>query len=116
MFGIHLKRGSEKIVAVADIGSGSAALALVAVPKTGPVRLLTVKRSILSLEERSPQAIASAIGAHLLEPVSKCLATTTKMEVRSLNRSMRSYAPLGHALKQSGLTRTFLKRHGLLAQ
>ena len=67
MFGIHLKRGSEKIVAVADIGSGSAALALVAVPKTGPVRLLTVKRSILSLEERSPQAIASAIGAHLLE-------------------------------------------------
>jgi len=32
------------------------------------------------------------------------------------SRSMRSYAPLGHALKQSGLTRTFLKRRGLPAQ
>jgi len=67
MFGMNFNRSREKIVAVADIGSGSAAIAIVAVPKTGPARLLLARRSILSVEERAPAAIVAAIGAHLLE-------------------------------------------------
>lgn len=74
MFGMHFSRRREKIVAVADIGSGSAALALIAIPKKGPVRIVAAKRSILSLEERAPAAIAVAIGAHLLEAGQQVLA------------------------------------------
>lgn len=74
MFGIHLGRGREKIVAVADIGSGSAALGLVAVPKSGPARLLVAKRSILPLEEREPAAVVAAIGRHLAETGQQALA------------------------------------------
>ena len=78
MFGIHLKRGGEKIVAVVDIGSGSAAVAIIAVPKTGPVRLLAARRGILSLEERTPAAVVSAIAAHLLEVGQQVLAEYRK--------------------------------------
>ncbi|MBI5457246.1 hypothetical protein HY971_00785 [Candidatus Kaiserbacteria bacterium] len=66
MFGIHLGRSREKIVAVADIGSGSAAVAILAVPKDGPVRILAAERRSLPIEERSPAAIIAAIGAHLI--------------------------------------------------
>lgn len=78
MFGIHLKRGGEKVVAVVDIGSGSAGFALVAVPKSGPARLIAAKRSILPLEERTPAAIVSAIGSHLLETGQQVLAEYRK--------------------------------------
>ena len=78
MFGIHLKRGGEKIVAVADIGSGSAGFAIVAVPKRGPARLLAAKRSILPLEEREPAAIVAAIGRHLSETGQQVLADYRK--------------------------------------
>ncbi len=67
MFGMHLGRAREKIIAVADIGSGSAALALVAVPAKGPVRVLSAERRFLPLEERAPGAIEAAIGTHLVE-------------------------------------------------
>ena len=78
MFGIHLNRAREKIVAVADIGSGSAALAILAVPKEGPARLLAAKRSILPLEEREPAAIIAAIGRHLAETGQQVLAEYRK--------------------------------------
>ena len=74
MFGIHLGRAREKVIAVADIGSGSAALAIVAVPKEGPVRILAAERRFLPLEERSPEAIVTAIGTHLLEAGNHVLA------------------------------------------
>ncbi|MDO8576496.1 MAG: hypothetical protein Q7R90_04220 [bacterium] len=74
MFGIHLGRAREKIIAVADIGSGSAALAIIAIPPGGPARLLVARRSILPLEERMPAAIVAAIGSHLLETGQQVLA------------------------------------------
>ncbi len=67
MFGINLGRAGEKVIAVADIGSGSAAVAILAVPTDGPVRILAAERRFLPLEERSPEAIIAAIGTHLIE-------------------------------------------------
>ncbi len=64
---MHLGRTREKILGVVDIGSGSAAVAIVAVPKDGPVRILAAERRFLPLEERTPQAIVGAIGTHLVE-------------------------------------------------
>ncbi len=78
MFGMHLKRPREKIVAVADIGSGSAALAIIAIPPEGPARLLSARRSILPLEERAPAAIVAAIGRHLLETGQQVLSDHQK--------------------------------------
>lgn len=78
MFGMHFSRRREKIVAVADIGSGSAALGILAVPKEGPARLLVAKRSILPLEEREPAAIVAAIGRHLTETGQQVLAEYRK--------------------------------------
>ncbi len=78
MFGMHLGRTREKIIAVADIGSGSAALALVAVPAKGPVRILAAERRFLPVEERTPQAIVSALGTHLVEAGRVALDTHQK--------------------------------------
>ena len=78
MFGMHLGRAREKIIAVADIGSGSAALAIVAVPKDGPARILAAERLFLPLEERSSDAIQAAIGRHLIEVGQKVLAAHLK--------------------------------------
>ncbi len=78
MFGIQLGRAREKIIAVADIGSGSAALAIVAVGKAGPARILAAERRALPLEERSPSAIVAALGAHLVEVGQKVLSDYQK--------------------------------------
>ncbi len=78
MFRIHLGRTREKIFAVADIGSGSAALAVVAVPPKGPARVLVAERSFLPMEERTPEAIATALGTHLIEVGKKVLDSHSK--------------------------------------
>lgn len=81
MFGIHLGRAGsprrwrgEKIIAVADIGSGSAAVAIVALPADGPARILAAERRILPIEERAPEAIIAAIAQHLSEAGEHVLA------------------------------------------
>lgn len=78
MFGLHLGRAREKIIAVADIGSGSAALAIVSVPKDGPVRIRAAERRFLPLEERTPEAIVAAVGTHLKEAGQHVLASLQK--------------------------------------
>ena len=78
MFGMHLGRAREKIIAVADIGSGSAALAVVAVPAEGPVRVLCAERRFLPLEERTTEAIQAALGTHLVEVGKGVLAVHQK--------------------------------------
>ncbi|MSU73709.1 hypothetical protein EXS56_01060 [Candidatus Kaiserbacteria bacterium] len=78
MFGMHLGRAREKIVAVADIGSGSAALAIVAVSAEGPVRVLCAERRFLPLEERTTEAITAALGTHLVEVGKSVLAVYQK--------------------------------------
>lgn len=78
MFGMHLGRTREKIIAVADIGSGSTAVAVVAVPAKGPVRILAAERRFLPLEERVPEAVVTALGTHLIEAGRAALATHQK--------------------------------------
>ena len=78
MFGIHLGRQREKIVAIADIGSGSAAVALVAVPRNAPARVLGAERRFLPVEERSPEAIIAALGTHLVEAGQQVLTSYQK--------------------------------------
>lgn len=78
MFGIHLGRAREKIIAVADIGSGSAGLAIVSVPQNGPVRIRAAERRFLPLEERTPEAIVAAVGTHLKEAGQHVLASLQK--------------------------------------
>ncbi len=78
MFGMHLGRAREKIIAVADIGSGSAAVAIVSVPAKGPVRVLCAERRFLPLEVRTPEAITAALGMHLVEVGQRVLAAYQK--------------------------------------
>ncbi len=75
---MHFSRAREKIVALADIGSGSAAVAILSVPKDGHVRILAAERRYLPLEERTPAAVVAAIGAHLLEVGQQVLAQHRK--------------------------------------
>ncbi len=63
---MHFGRAHERIVAVADIGSGSAGVAILAIGDTH-CRILVSERRSLSLEERVPEATVAAIGKHLVE-------------------------------------------------
>jgi hypothetical protein len=65
MFGITTGRTREKIIAVADIGSGSAAVAILALHPDKPAAVLAASRSVLPIEERTQEATIAGIGAHL---------------------------------------------------
>lgn len=56
MFERYLARGRGKLVAVIDIGSGSAAAGLIEVPVSGPAIVLRQRRIALPVAERSAQA------------------------------------------------------------
>lgn len=64
----------ERVVAVADIGSGSAAVALLAVGKEGPSTILCAARTVLPFENRSDDATAKGIVASLDAAAHKALA------------------------------------------
>ena len=78
MFGIHLGQTHEKIIAVADVGSGSSALAIIAVPKKGAVRILAAERRQLKVEERSREATLAATCSNLVEVGQGVLALYAK--------------------------------------
>ncbi|MDO8514089.1 MAG: hypothetical protein Q7S50_00935 [bacterium] len=67
MFGTHLGRGRGKIVAVADIGSGSAAVAILALHPRAPATVLAATRAILPIEERTQEALIAGIGEQLVK-------------------------------------------------
>lgn len=60
-----LKRAQSKVVAVADVGSGSAAFAVLEVPAKGPSIVHAAERAILPIEQRSPEVAIAAVGAEL---------------------------------------------------
>ncbi|OGG49848.1 hypothetical protein A2763_01495 [Candidatus Kaiserbacteria bacterium RIFCSPHIGHO2_01_FULL_54_36] len=67
MFGIHLGGKHEKVIAVADIGSGSAAVALLARGDDNRMRILGAERRVLPYEERASEATVAGIGKQLVE-------------------------------------------------
>ncbi len=75
MFG--KKSGGERVVAVADIGSGSAALALVSMVPESPGKILFASRAVLPYENRSDDAAVKAIIANLDTAAQKVLAEYT---------------------------------------
>jgi len=86
MFDLHLARKRGKIIAVADIGSGSAAFAVVAIKAGKPAQLLTAERSVLPLEERAKEATVAALGDQLVQAGQKVL--------RSYAQSGKKVAPI----------------------
>ncbi len=68
------KSHGNKIIAVADIGSGSAAVAIIALEAHGQSRVIAAHRSFLSYEERTEEATIAGIAANLSEAGQKTLA------------------------------------------
>lgn len=62
MFGLHT-RATHETVAVIDIDSGSAAVAIVALEKGKPATILSYHRHSVAIAERSNEAIANAIAS-----------------------------------------------------
>lgn len=60
-----LGRGKRAIVAVADVGSGSAGFAILEVPKHGPSVVHAAERVMLPIEKRDAKAAMSAIASEL---------------------------------------------------
>lgn len=61
------RKGGEKVVAVVDVGSASAAVAIMAVQKGKPASILAADRAVLPLEERKNEAVISGIGEMVLQ-------------------------------------------------
>jgi len=71
MFGISGHPG--KRVAVADIGSGSAGVAIISIQDGKPAHIESLHRSILPLEERTPAAVMSGLKNALSESAAKAM-------------------------------------------
>ncbi len=65
MFNVHLGREREKIIAVADVGGGRAAIAVIAVQKGVPARVIITESSVLSFADRSEDAMKSGTAAQV---------------------------------------------------
>jgi hypothetical protein len=66
MFGKNLAPHRGKVVVVADVGSGSAAVAIVALEPGAPATVLAAERAVLPIEERSREATITAICGRLV--------------------------------------------------
>lgn len=65
MFNTHLGHQREKIVAVAAVGGGSAAVAIIGFQAGAPARVIAAERSVLPLEDRSDGATVAGVSAQL---------------------------------------------------
>lgn len=81
MIGLHVS-SREEIVAIADIESGSAQVAVLAVPKSGPVRILTHAHSLISLEKESSEHSIGAIGERLGDVCARVLQMLADKKIR----------------------------------
>jgi hypothetical protein len=75
MFGIHLGREREKVVVIADIGSGSAGVAIATMRAGGPAVVLAAQRCILPIEERTEAATIAGIGEQISKAAKAALMT-----------------------------------------
>ena len=83
---LRLGKRSEKVVAIADIGSGSVGLAITMLHDDAPASVLAASRGILPIEERSSDATASGIA----ELLSKVGADVTKAYAEHAGKHMRA--------------------------
>lgn len=74
MFSIGSARTREKVIAVADIGSGSAGVAILSLHKGEPARILAAERCVLPFENRDADATVSGVLAQLSLAAEKALA------------------------------------------
>src|SRR3989344_5540913 len=66
-----------KIIAVADVGSGSAGVAILRTSPNGSAQILAAERLALSFEERSPEATVAGIIAQVESAAQKALSAYT---------------------------------------
>ena len=71
MFGAS--KSSEKVFAVADIGSGSAAVAIVALKSGAPAHIIATSRVVLPFEDRTEAATMKGVVASLADAAKKAL-------------------------------------------
>lgn len=74
MRSLHVRAKRERIVAVADIGSGSAGVAVISVSPDGPARIISAERGRLPFEERGTDATITGLAAQLSAAGEKALA------------------------------------------
>jgi len=74
MLSSNVRAKREKIVAVADIGSGSVGVAVIAILPDGPARIISAVRGRLPFEERSVEATITGLAAQLSAAGEKALA------------------------------------------
>ena len=65
MFKMHLGHKRGKLVAVADVGTGSAAIALMTIEPGAPARVIAAERAILPIETRSQDATITGVATQL---------------------------------------------------
>ena len=66
-----------KFIAVADVGSGSAGVAILRTSPNGSAQILAAERLALSFEERSPEATVAGIIAQVESAAQKALSAYT---------------------------------------
>ena len=77
MFDIHLGRKHGNLIAVVDVGSGSAAVTYIALHPEAPAEVLVAERGTLSIEERSKAAAIAALGECLVQAGEKAAKAYT---------------------------------------
>lgn len=72
---LFARTSKEKIVAIADVGSGSVAFMIARVPSHGPTVVLAAERAALPIEERTPRAAVTGLSSELMRIGQKVLGT-----------------------------------------
>jgi len=75
---IHFDRARERIVAVADIGSGSAGFAVLAVRSGKPASVIAAERIVLPIEERARSALIGGVADSLSHVGQRVLAASAQ--------------------------------------
>src|SRR3989338_3517486 len=91
MFRLMGKRRG-RVVAVADIGSGSAGVAIVSTQADGPARILAAERAMLPFEERTAQANVSGVLSQLEAAAQKALAQYAALKNKEVPHVSAAYA------------------------
>ncbi|OGG73709.1 hypothetical protein A3A40_01065 [Candidatus Kaiserbacteria bacterium RIFCSPLOWO2_01_FULL_54_20] len=81
-----------KTVAVADIGSGSVGIAILATTSKGPANVVVAEHAMLPLEERTPEANLSGILGKLDEGAQKALTAYAERSGTHSTHVSRAYA------------------------
>src|SRR3989344_1978321 len=90
MFG--LGKAQEKIVSVADVGGESAGVAIAAISREGPARIIASERSSLPMEKRTLDASAVGVIAELGKAAAKALSVYAAKQEGRERAIAESYA------------------------